>query len=151
MKHILYLLLFFITCTVYSQQKTIQISNIKTGKVKFFEENQRVKIRTLDGKKYVGNLKFSDSLTLTIKNQSIKIDSIKSIKKQPIVLSTIKTVVLVAGLSVVASSLVVASGGGNAAFLLLTVGSGVTISAGLLEGINVNNSDNKWTFKILEK
>jgi hypothetical protein len=151
MKIILYLLLFFITCTVYSQQKTIQISNIKTGKVKFFEENQRVKIRTLDGKKYVGNLKFSDSLTLTIKNQSIKIDSIKSIKKQPIVLSTIKTVVLVAGLSVVASSLVVASGGGNAAFLLLTVGSGVTISAGLLEGINVNNSDNKWTFKILEK
>ncbi len=151
MKNILYLLLFFITCTVYSQQKTIQISNIKTGKVKFFEENQRVKIRTLDGKKYVGNLKFSDSLTLTIKNQSIKIDSIKSIKKQPIVLSTIKTVVLVAGLSVVASSLVVASGGGNAAFLLLTVGSGVTISAGLLEGINVNNSDNKWTFKILEK
>ena len=151
MKIILYLLLFFISHTVFSQQKAIEITNIKTGKVKFFQENQRVKIRTLDGKKYVGNLKFSDSLTLTIKNQSIKIDSIKSIKKQPKVLATVKTVVFVAGLSVVASSLVVASGGGNAAFLLFTVGSGVTISAGLLERINANNSDNKWTFKIIEK
>ncbi|MFI0491198.1 hypothetical protein [Flavobacterium sp.] len=151
MKIILYLLLFFISHTVFSQQKAIEITNIKTGKVKFFQENQRVKIRTLDGKKYVGNLKFSDSLTLTIKNQSIKIDSIKSIKKQPKVLATVKTVVFVAGLSVVASSLIVASGGGNAAFLLFTVGSGVTISAGLLERINANNSDNKWTFKIIEK
>ena len=151
MKVFLYLLLFFISYSIFSQQKAIEITNIKTGKVKFFEENQRVKIRTLDGKKHVGNLKFSDSLTLTIKNQSIKIDSIKSIKKQPIVLATVKTVVFSVGLSVVASSLIVASGGGNAAFLLLTIGSGVTIGAGLLEGINANNSDNKWTFKIIEK
>ena len=119
--------------------------------MKFFDENQRIKIRTLDGKKYVGILKFSDSLTIIINNKSIKIDSLQSIKKQPKVLATVKTVILVAGLTIVGSSLVVASGGGNAAFLLFTVGSGVTISAGLLEGINTNNSDNKWTFKIIEK
>ena len=151
MKVILYLLLFFISSTVFSQQKAVEITNIKTGKVKFFDENQRIKIRTLDGKKYVGILKFSDSLTIIINNKSIKIDSLQSIKKQPKVLATVKTVILVAGLTIVGSSLVVASGGGNAAFLLFTVGSGVTISAGLLEGINTNNSDNKWTFKIIEK
>ena len=72
MKIILYLLIFFISHTVFSQQKAVEITNIRTGKVKFFEENQRVKIRTLDGKKHVGNLKFSDSLTLIIKNQYIK-------------------------------------------------------------------------------
>ncbi|MDD5151515.1 MAG: hypothetical protein PHC28_13740, partial [Flavobacterium sp.] len=73
------------------------------------------------------------------------------IKKQPKVLATVKTVVLIVGLAIVGSSLVAASGGSNWAFLLFTTGSGVTISAGLLEGINSNYSDNKWTFKILEK
>ncbi|WP_338408619.1 hypothetical protein [uncultured Flavobacterium sp.] len=151
MKSILYLLIFFILFAVFSQQKVVEITNIKTSKVKIFEENQRGKIRTLDGKKYIGNLKFSDSLTIVIKNQSIEIDSIQSIKKQPKVLATIKTVVLVAGLAVVGSLLVAASSGSNWAFLLFTTGSSVTISAGLLEGLNSNYSDNRWTFKIIEQ
>lgn len=151
MKVIIYLMLFLISMTAFSQQKVIEITNVITSKVKLFEENQRVKIRTLDGKKYVGVLKFSDDSTLIINNQSIKIDSLQSIKKQPKVLATVKTVVLIVGLAIVGSSLVAASGGSNWAFLLFTTGSGVTISAGLLEGINSNYSDNKWTFKILEK
>jgi len=151
MKTIIYLMMFFVSLTTFSQQKAVEIVNIKTGKVKIFEKNERVKIRTLDGKKHIGNLNFSDSLTIVINNQSIKIDSLQSIKKQPKVLATVKTVVLTVGLTIVGSSLVAASGGSNWAFLLFTTGSGVTISAGLLEGINANYSGNKWTFKIIEK
>lgn len=151
MKNIIYLLVIFISFTAFSQQKAIEITNIKTGKVLFFEENQRVKIRTLDGKKHIGNLKISDSLSFTVNNQSVKMDSLQSIKKQPKKLATIKTVVLATGLAVVGTSIVAASGGSDAAFLLFTIGSGVTIGAGLLEGINANNSNNRWTFKIIEK
>ena len=151
MKTIIYFFIFLISATAFSQQKAVEITNIKTGKEKTFDENQHVKITTLDGKKHIGNLKFSDSLTIVINNQSIEIDSLQSIKKQPKVLATVKTVVLIAGLTIVGSSLVAASGGSNWAFLLFTTGSGVTISAGLLEGINSNYSDNKWTFKIIEK
>ena len=151
MKNFVYLLALFISFTVFSQQKSLEITNIKSGIVKMFEENQRVKIRTLDGKKLVGDLKFSDAETLIINNQSIKIDSMLSIKNQPKVLGTIKTVVLVIGLGIVASSIIVASSGGGAAFLLFTVGSGVTIGAGVLEAINTNNSNRKWKFKIVEK
>ncbi|NDP26660.1 MAG: hypothetical protein GZ087_04430 [Flavobacterium sp.] len=151
MKNILYLLLFFISFTTFSQEKVIEITNIKTGKVKVFEENQRIKIRTQDGKKYIGNLKISDSFNFMVNNQSIKIDSLKSIKNQPKVLGTIKTVVLITGLSVVGASLVAASGGSDSAFLLFVMGSGVTVSAGVLEGLNANYSDYKWTFKIIEK
>jgi hypothetical protein len=151
MKNRLYLVLFFISFTVFSQQKVLEITNIKTGKVKVFEENQRIKIRTLDGKKHIGNLKFSDSLSFTVNNQSIKIDSLKSIKNQPKVLGTVKTVVLITGLSVVGASLIAASGGSDSAFLLFVVGSGVTIGAGVLEGLNANYSDYKWTFKIIDK
>lgn len=151
MKNIFYLLAFFVPFTIFSQQKAIEITNIKTGKVKVFEEKQRVKIRTLDGKKHIGNLVISDSLTLIVNNQSVKIDSLQSIKKQPKTLATVKTVVLTTGLVIIGASLIAASGGNNAAFLLFTTGSGVTIGAGLLEGINAYNSNNRWTFKIIEK
>lgn len=144
------LILSLISFTVFSQQKTIEITNIKNGKIKVFEENQRIKIRTLDGKKYIGNLKITDSLNFTVNNQTIKIDSLKSIKKQPKVLATVKTVVLITGLTIVGASIIAATGGNDAAFLLFTTGSGATISAGLLEGLNVNNTNNKWIFKIKE-
>ncbi len=151
MKKTIYLLVFLFSLTVFSQQRLIEITNVKTGKTKVFEENQRVKIRTLDGKKHIGNLEFSDNLSFTVNNQSVKIDSLQSIKKQPKTLATVKTVVLVVGLAIVGSSLVAASDGNDAAFLLFTIGSGVTMGAGLLEGINANNSNNRWRFKIIEK
>lgn len=151
MKTLMYLVVFLVSLTAFSQQKGIEITNVKTGEIKFFEENKRVKIRTLDEKKRVGILKITDSLSFTINDQSVKIDSLKSIKYLPKTLATVKTVVLVIGLATVGASLIAASGGNDAAFLLFTVGSGVTIGAGLLEGINANNSGNKWTFKISEK
>lgn len=151
MKILIHALFFLISFTVFSQQKAIEITNIKTGEVKFFEENNRVKIRTLDEKKRIGNLKITDSLGFTINNEYVKIDSLKSIKHQPKTLATVKTVVLATGLVTVGASLIAASRGNDSAFLLFTIGSGVTIGAGLLEGINANNSNNKWTFKIIEK
>ena len=150
MKKILFLLVFLISYAVFSQHRTIEITNIRTGKVKVFEENQRIKIRTLDGKKHIGNLKISDTLSFTVNNQTVKIDSLQSIKYQPKTLATVKTVVLIVGLAIVGASIVAAAGGNDAAFLLFTIGSGVTISAGLLEGLNANNADNKWIFKIVD-
>jgi len=151
MKILMYLVVFLVSLTAFSQQRVIEITNVKTGEIKFFEENRRVKTRTLDEKKRIGILKITDSQSFTINNQSVKIDSLKSIKFQPKTLATVKTVVLVIGLATVGASLIAASGGSDSAFLLFTMGSGVTISAGLLEGLNANNSSNKWTFKIIEK
>lgn len=151
MKTLIYVVLFLVSFTAFAQQKAIEITNIKTGEVKYFEENQRVKIRTLDEKKLIGNLKITDSLSFTVNNQSVKIDSLKSIKHQPKTLATAKTVVLITGLAIAGASLVAASEGNDSAFLLFSIGSGVTIGAGLLEGINANYSNYKWTFKIKEK
>lgn len=151
MKTLIYVVVFLISFTAFSQQKAIEVTNIQTGKVKVFTENQRIKIRTLDGKKHVGNLKILDSLRFMVNDQSVKIESLKSIKLQPKTLATIKTVVFASGLAIVGASLVAASEGNDSAFLLFTIGSGVTIGAGLLEGMNASTSNNKWTFKIIEK
>ena len=151
MRNRIYLVLLFISFTVFSQQRTLEITNIKDGKVKVFVENQRIKIRTLDHKKWVGNLKITDSVSFTVNNQKIQLDSLLSIKNQPKVLGTVKTVVLISGLAIVGASLIAASGGSDSAFLLFVVGAGTTMSAGVIEGLNSNYTKRKWTYKIVEK
>lgn len=151
MKNTLFLLLLVFSSAVFSQQRIIELTNIQTGTVKYFEENQRIKVRTLDRKKHIGILKFQDGQTIIIKDKSIKIDSLQSIKNQSKGLATVKTVVLAAGLATVASSLVAASKGQDAAFMLFAVGGGITIGAGLIEGVNANYTERKWRFKIIEK
>ncbi len=151
MKKIIYLLTLLLSFVAFSQQKAFEITNIKSGETKVYQENERVKIRTIDRKKLVGELHFVDNQTLSIGENTIKVDSILSIKAHPKVLGTVKTIVLITGLAIVATSVIVATGGGDAAFLLFAVGSGVTIGAGVLEGLNGNNSNRKWTFKIIDK
>jgi small nuclear ribonucleoprotein (snRNP)-like protein len=151
MQKLIYILTVLLSISTFSQQKAFEITNIESGKTKIYEENQRVKIRTIDRKKVVGELHFIDNQTILVNSETIKIDSVLSIKSQPKVLGTLKTAVLITGLAIVGTSVIVATGGGNAAFLLFAVGSGVTIGAGVLEGLNSNNSNRKWTFKIIEK
>ena len=151
MKKILFFVLFLTTLTAFSQQKAIEITNKNNGKTRFFKENQRLKIRTLDEKKHVGRWHFSDKQTIQIGIQSIKIDSIRSIKRQTAVLGTVKTGVLIAGLATMSASLASAKSGNNNAFLLFVAGGGTTIGAGLMESINTNRSNRKWTFKIVDK
>jgi len=151
MKNSFIVLLLLISYSVFSQNKTLEITNIKTGKTQVFKENQRVKIRTLDHKKWVGILKITDSVSFSVNNHIVALDSLQSIKNQPKVLGTVKTVVLISGLAIVGASLIAASGGNDAAFLLFTVGAGTTISAGIIEGLNSNYTKRKWTYKIVEK
>ena len=151
MRNRIYLVLLLISFTVFSQQRTLEITNIKDGKVKVFVENQRIKIRTLDHKKWVGNLKITDSVSFTVNNQKIQLDSLQSIKNQPKVMGTVKTVVLISGLAIVGASLIAASGGSDSAFLLFAVGAGTTMSAGVIEGLNSNYTKRKWTYKIVQK
>ena len=150
MKNRIYILLLLISFTVFAQQKTLEIINIKSGKVKVFTENQRIKIRTLDHKKWVGNLKIIDSLSFTVNNHKIVLDSLQSIKHQPKVLGTVKTVVLFSGLAIVGASLIAASGGSDSAFLIFVIGAGTTMSAGVIEGLNSNYTNIKWRYKIVD-
>ena len=151
MKNSLYSIVLFISFTVFSQQKILEITNIKTGKVKVFIENQRIKIRTLDKKKRIGNLKFSDSLSFTLNNHKVTIDSLLSIKNQPKILGTAKTVLVFSGVAILGASVIAASGGSDSAFLIFAIGTGTILTSGIIEGLNSNYTKRKWTYKIVEK
>lgn len=151
MKNLLYLFFFVISFAAFSQQKSIEITNKKTGKTIVYEENQRIKIRTLAGKKHIGNLKISDNSNFMVNNQSVKIDSLKSIKKYPKKIETTKKVLFATGLATLGASIVTAASGSESSSLLFIIGSGITIGSGIIEGINTTNSNYKWDFKIIEK
>jgi len=151
MKKIILTLTLLFSLTTFSQQKNIEITEIKTGKTIYYEDNQSVKIQTLDGKKHKGILKLIDNKTFLVDDETIKIDSLQSIKINPKGMSQIKNIVFYTGLAIVATGLILATAGNNAAFLVLTAGTGITIGAGIIEGINGYNSLNKWNFKIVEK
>nr|WP_315145723.1 hypothetical protein [uncultured Flavobacterium sp.] len=150
MKNRLYLILLLLSFTAFAQNKTLELTNIKTGKVKVFEENQRIKIRTLNHKKWIGNLKIVDSLNFMVNDQAIKMDSLQSIKNQPKSLGTVKTAVLFSGLAIVGASIVGAAQGNESAFNLFAIGAGTTISAGIIEGLNSNFTTRKWRFKVID-
>ncbi len=151
MKTIFYFVVLIASFHAFSQQKAFEMTNIKNGKTQLYTENQRVKIRTLDRKKHVGRIRFSDVNTLVIANKSIQIDSILSIKKQSLELVILKKGLFLTGIAAAATSLVQASSGKNSAILLFLAGSGSAISAGLIESLNPKHSNTKWTFKIIEK
>lgn len=151
MKSLLYLFLFLSVFNLFSQQKALKITNIKNGKIKLFVENQRVKIRTLDRKKHVGKIHFSNNQTLIIDHKLVKTDSILSIKKQPLVIGTIKTCLFLVGLSATGASAIAASSGNDSSILLFLGGTATTISSGFIEGLNKKSFKQNSTFKIIDQ
>lgn len=151
MKKLLYFIVFISSLTLFSQEKAMEITNLKNGKTKVYTENTRLKIRTLDRKKHIGRIHFLDNNTLIIDNKSIKTDSILSLKKQPLIVGTIKTGLFFTGLATVGASLAKASKGEDSAILLFLAGTGATIGSGLIEGLNAKYSTKKWSFKIINK
>ena len=68
-----YLILFiFIPFIFFAQEKQLQITKIEDGKTFIIKENKRVKIKTMNGEKLFGKIKFIDNNTILIDEKSIK-------------------------------------------------------------------------------
>ncbi|MBT3386234.1 MAG: hypothetical protein HN778_14610 [Prolixibacteraceae bacterium] len=87
MKSLFWVIAFFVTTNVYSQEKSLSISNIETGKVSVFKQNERVRVKTLQGGKIRGNLFIMDDNQIMIKNIIIPISNIERIKPNPLILN----------------------------------------------------------------
>lgn len=150
MKQLLSFLALFIALGATAQKK-LEMTNIAdTGKKVVIEENTRVKIRTSDMKKHVGELHFTADGKLLVDGQEIALENITSIKKQTKSFGTLKTVVLIVGVATMGAGAIVAAGGGEAAFLLFTTGGGLSIASGVMEAFNPNYTKRKWTYQLTE-
>jgi len=150
MKKIISLLFVFFSLTVFAQTKRLEAANNKTGVVTQIEEGARVKVSTMDRKKYVGELRFKDAQTISIDGNDIALTNLSSIKKYTKGGRTLKNVLYGTGAGLIAGSGIagLAKNGNAFSFFLGGVATAVT-------GALVNNKDKtliyrNYIFKIVE-
>ncbi len=86
-KNSLLFVLLFIVSVVFSQQKGIKITNIKTNKVVVIKEHKRVRVKTFDGEKISGKFTIIKKDVIKIKNKKIHFKDIEKIKRNPLLVS----------------------------------------------------------------
>lgn len=91
MKIMLFAVCVLCVTTVFSQEKYLSIFNAETGKEVVFKQGKRVRVRTVQGGKLNGKLRFADENQVMINNMIIPMTSIGKIKKNPIVLQILIT------------------------------------------------------------
>jgi hypothetical protein len=84
---IIILICFFLIAFVLksnAQEKHLELIKISTSRILKIEEDKRVVIKTKDEKRFVGKIKFIDSLHIEVGNNVIHLDSLSFIKKRTI-------------------------------------------------------------------
>jgi hypothetical protein len=151
MKKVLLIILFITTSLINAQNRKLEVSNNETGKSVYFEENQKVKVGNTAGKQFEGEVKFLDSETISVEGNSIKIDSINSIRTQPKSGLTLKKTLLYTGIGLVAGSGIAAANADGRAFILFAGGTGTVLVSGILNNGSTIYLKRKNTFKIVSQ
>jgi hypothetical protein len=133
MKALLLAACFLVVFSAFSQEKVLSISNSETGKVTVFKQNERVKIKTLQGGKIKGTLFIADDNQIMIKNILVPISNIEKIKRNPLVLNILVsgTLFIIGGYGVL-GGLVVLAWSGEALGAILLITGAASITAGIL-------------------
>lgn len=84
MRKLLLFCFLFVVITIKSnaQEKYLELVKNHTGRTLKIKEDRRVVVKTKDKKRFVGKIKFADSLHLEIESNIIHLDSVSFIKKR---------------------------------------------------------------------
>lgn len=150
MKKLFSILILLFTLTTWAQAKKFEASHKETGKTYTIEEGQRVKVTTLDRKKFVGILSIKDSETLNVDNNEVKLSNLGTIKYYPRGGRTAKNVLYGVGSGLIVGSGVAAAAGNGNAFAMFMGGSGTAIIGALVNNKNKNLTYRHYIYKIVE-
>ncbi len=108
MKFIFILISIFTIHQSFSQVKALKISNKSSEKEILIKENKRVRITTNAGKKISGRLKIINNESILIKGKQIHLSEIEKIKKHPLAISLVTSIIFgySAGITLVAGMIV---------------------------------------------
>jgi hypothetical protein len=87
MKAIFLAVCLLVAASTFSQEKILSITNAETGKVTVFNQNERVKIKTIQGDKIKGNLLITDDNQIMIKDILVPVSNIEKIKRHPLLMN----------------------------------------------------------------
>lgn len=81
------LLFFALFCTqfLFAQANALKLTNTETEEVIIISENKRVRVKTIDGKKYSGKFTLQDSSSILVDKHLVTLDELVKIKRHPLV------------------------------------------------------------------
>ncbi len=82
------------TGIIFSQNGAVKIFGEKSEKSILLQENSRIRIKTVDGKRITGRFTIVNDSTMLLKGKEIAIADIKKIKRNPLVMTIATDVVL---------------------------------------------------------
>ncbi|MBN1650197.1 MAG: hypothetical protein JW857_02645 [Bacteroidales bacterium] len=125
MKTALILIVLFISTQVFAQEKYLSITNLNNGKETRIKENSRIKLKTLDGEKLKGKFQISDDNHIRLASQTIPLNHIDKIKRNPLVMTIAVDGILLVGAGAsayVGLALAIFGGSGTLLYTLPFVG-----------------------------
>lgn len=148
------LTLFFLI--VFSQQivaqHALEISKNGSEKLKIFEEDKRVKVKTVTGEKYIGRFQIVNANTIAIKGNNIPLNSIENIKSRSVVAGIVGTVLIISGpYFIILSPILAFVYSSTAGFVSVFGGTAMTLSGIFFNEFAKNHRNTKWSYKIFDQ
>lgn len=151
MRYFLYSFIMLFCITTQAQDRVLEISKNGADKVQTFIENKRVKLKTVEGEKYIGRFKILDANTIEIKGNMIPLDSIANIKSRSVGAGIVGTFLIISGgYLVIISPMVALVAGSTAGFTMLFGGAGMTLSGIFFNQFARNHRNTKWSYNIID-
>ena len=152
MKSVLFIFLLFSTIPFLAQEKAIELSKIGSEKTKIFKENKRVKIKTLEGGKYIGRIKIVGQKTIEIEGNVIHLNSISNIKSRSVIGGIVGTVLIITGAYFIGIAPIAAFFISSTSGSAFVIGGVVMSSSGIFfNEFAKNHRNTKWSYKIIDQ
>ena len=133
-----------------AQEQAFKITNTISQKEVIIKENKRVKVTTLDGTKIKGRIQIKNN-SIFIKDKQIDLNTITSIRKNPLVTSLLTTGIFVyAGTITAGIGIFIATFGNSSAVWLLVPAAGLIYAGIKPPNFNKNyKSSANWVYEII--
>ena len=142
-------IILLISSSIFSQGKGITLENKETKKTILILENERVKVKTIDGETLVGHFQIIDSETISIDGTPILLSSIVKIKQRTLLAGILRTICIVTGTILIIGGLAGAVAGGYGLFITI-----IALPPGLplfIAPLSSNRHSYKnWNYKITQ-
>lgn len=157
MKTLSFILLLLFTFPLTAQEKALEMSKTGSEKTRVFKENKRVKVKTLDGGKYIGRFQILDANTVEIEGNIIPLNSISNIKSRSILAGITGTILIIAGVATIfygnvlmlATAITLGAISPTVGVVVGIAGIAITAAGIFFNEFAKNHRNNGWTYKII--
>lgn len=146
MKIYLVLLFAILSIVSYSQGRSIVVHKKNSEKTKEIAENKRIRVVTLDGKKYYGRFTIIDSASIKIEGNVVVLDSITKIRRKSLFGTIVNPIVIGFGTGLIIAAAAFGPGPYGGFYVIAFLPPGITMVA--VSAISSSYKSKNWEYSI---